>query len=296
MPATESLTIEILGDSSGLSQALDDALSRVESLQSAADSASTSAGGIGGRLASVSSSLQPLQLVGQQLNRISQQAQAIGQQPISLNVQPALSALQSLMSAIQAVAAQLSILSNTGGGPRGGLSGSPGGTVGPSPGASPRFNLTSRAISPQSLAVSPRLVAPPTVARLVPPLITSAGTSTYDLVNRISTPQQPLAEPSPERRSRGVTDVMQLPIRELFMSHQNSPSLSRTPESRSAMNTPTAFHSNESSLDRSMQLDHSSSTVNHFGGITIEVRETADVNELVRDLRLQGLSTRHRQG
>ena len=37
-------------------------------------------------------------------------------------------------------------------------------------------------------------------------------------------------------------------------------------------------------------------TINHFGGITIEVRETADVNSLMRDLRLQGLSTRHRQG
>jgi hypothetical protein len=40
----------------------------------------------------------------------------------------------------------------------------------------------------------------------------------------------------------------------------------------------------------------SSAVTNHFGGITIAVRETADVNSLMRDLRLQGLSLRHRHG
>lgn len=38
------------------------------------------------------------------------------------------------------------------------------------------------------------------------------------------------------------------------------------------------------------------STTNHFGGITIQVRETADVNALVRDLRLQGIHLRNRRG
>lgn len=37
-------------------------------------------------------------------------------------------------------------------------------------------------------------------------------------------------------------------------------------------------------------------TTNHFGGITIQVRETADVNALVRDLRLQGIHLRNRRG
>jgi hypothetical protein len=62
-------------------------------------------------------------------------------------------------------------------------------------------------------------------------------------------------------------------------------------------NSGSAFPSEFGSTGRSYSsLDQSSSTVNHYGGITIEVRETADVNALIRDLRLQGLSTRHRQG
>jgi hypothetical protein len=39
-----------------------------------------------------------------------------------------------------------------------------------------------------------------------------------------------------------------------------------------------------------------SATTNHFGGITVNVRETADVNALVRDLRLQGIHLRNRRG
>lgn len=39
-----------------------------------------------------------------------------------------------------------------------------------------------------------------------------------------------------------------------------------------------------------------STTNNHFGGITINVQETADVNALIRDLRLQGAHLRNRRG
>jgi hypothetical protein len=37
-------------------------------------------------------------------------------------------------------------------------------------------------------------------------------------------------------------------------------------------------------------------TTNHFGGITIQVAEAARVNEIVRDLRLQGVRLRNRRG
>lgn len=40
----------------------------------------------------------------------------------------------------------------------------------------------------------------------------------------------------------------------------------------------------------------STATTNHFGGININVRETADVNAVVRDLRLQGIQLRNRRG
>lgn len=272
MPATESLTIEIQGDSSGLSQALDDALSRVESLHSAADSASSSAAGIGGRLASVSTALQPLQQVGQQLSRISQQAQALSQQPITLNVQPALSALQSLMSAIQAVAAQLSALSTFGGRSGGGYGGVPrggagGGPRGGSGGSSPPISSSqstggSRISTPQSLAMPPQST------------LTQSSALT----------------------SHPIADASLLPVRGVFSGPRDGSSLGGSPDSRSMFRGSSSFSPGASSLDRSTQLDQSSATVNHFGGITIEVRETADVNSLMRDLRLQGLATRHRQG
>jgi hypothetical protein len=38
------------------------------------------------------------------------------------------------------------------------------------------------------------------------------------------------------------------------------------------------------------------STTNNYGGITIQVRETADVNGLMRDLRFQGIHLRNRRG
>ena len=37
-------------------------------------------------------------------------------------------------------------------------------------------------------------------------------------------------------------------------------------------------------------------TTNHFGGITIQVAEAGGVNEIVRDLRLQGVQLRNRRG
>lgn len=247
MPATESLTIEIQGDSSGLSQALDDALAKVQTLQSAADSAGVSVGSIGGRLAGVATAMQPLQLISQQLTRISQQARTLSQQSISLNVQPALSALQSLMSAIQAVASRLSALSQMGGGmirgpmQTGGGSGSSGGGGAGTSGANsatPRI-ATHMATSPTPFSLE-----------------LNAGAA-------IATGSSPIYEGIPVVGRNTGTSI--------------APDLSRTNTSYSS-------------------LDHSSSTVNHYGGITIEVRETADVNTLMRDLRLQGLSTRHRQG
>ena len=292
MPATESLTIEILGDSSGLSQALDDALSRVESLQSAAETASTSAGGIGGRLASVSTSLQPLQLVGQQLTRISQLAQALGQQPITLNVQPALSALQSLMAAVQAVAAQISAISLPGPGPVTG----PGGSGGPAPSGSLRTSLSAGSYVAPSLVVFPRVEAAPLAAVSETRASVSSHAFQVNDAKSMAIPQIPWDKPVQTSRPHMVSDATQLVIRELVASDPHSSGFISTPDARRANSSPTAFHSSTSSLDRSIQHDQSSSTVNHFGGITIEVRETADVNSLMRDLRLHGLSTRHRQG
>lgn len=248
MPVSESLTIEIQGDSSGLSQALDTALANVESLRSSADSAATAAGGIGGRLANVSMAIQPIQLVGQQLARLSLQAQALSHQPISLNVQPALSALQSLMSAIQAVAARLSLLSQMGGGSvRGGM-GTRASTASPGAGAA--------AAAASSSGITSRSDA----SSAWSPAFTSMGLST-----------------------------------EASQAAASIPTLGYVPTT-GRTNVPADSPSSSHFGGAYSSHDLSTSTVNHFGGITIEVRETADINALMRDLRLQGLSTRHRQG
>ena len=305
MPATESLTIEILGDSSGLSQSLDDALAKVESLQSATDGASTAAAGIGGKLATISSAMQPLQQIGQQLTRITQQAQALGQQPITLNVQPALSALQMLLSAIQAVAAQLSALSLPGVGPirgpggtggGGGGSGSGGGSGGTSP----------RSSSPQSTSGGNYAASGQHAAQYSPapprwnsssPGATRAGSPSENGMttsHRASPLRQPISIQSPAQRV--IADSAHQPMRDFTAASRTASRESSATDSRGIPRPSGAFSSSLTSIDRSIPQDHSSSTVNHFGGITIEVRETADVNTLMRDLRLQGLSTRHRQG
>ncbi len=289
MPATESLTIEILGDSSGLSQALDDALSRVESLQSATDSAAGSASGVGPRLASVSVALQPLQQVSQQLTRISQQAQALSQQPISLNVQPALSALQTLMSAIQAVAAQLrsiSVPSGVGGGRSGGAS----------TGSSPRNSNSPAAASAPRLAAPPSLGVASMMELSAPRTSAPAGAVQSLVAPRDPRRQQSSAEPVAPSRSSVISDTTHLPIREFVSRSLHQSSQDTGLDSRRAAYSLPALPLSGSSREQTTPHDHSSSTVNHFGGITIAVRETADVNSLMRDLRLQGLSTRHRQG
>lgn len=248
MPVSESLTIEIQGDSSGLSQALDAALANVESLRSTADSAATAAGGIGGRLANVSMAILPIQLVGQQLARVSLQAQALSQQPISLNVQPALSALQLLMATIQAVASRLSALSQLGGGGARGLMGAGAGSA-TAGGRAAAASASSQGATARGLASSAWTPSSTSLGEFTDMSLATSSTSPLSYV------------PSTGRTS--------------------------APVDSSSVHQPGSSYSSH---------DQSSSTVNHFGGITIEVRETADVNALMRDLRLQGLSTRHRQG
>lgn len=278
MPS-EALTIQIQGDSSSLSASLDDALSRIQSLQSSSEAAGASAEGIGGRLSGVSAALAPLNQVGQALSRISQQAAAIGQQPININVQPALASLQSLLSMIQSVAAQLQALSSP-------VSGFP--NPGSGPTASPGSG-NSRA-SNSSMAVSGPARTSSVQSSLAPQVYRSAATSTSGPLSFVAGPRQfnsSVERQLTERESRTIT----LPASEPAANPERS--RNRTTSERAKIATP-SFQSAEppAVTDRSM----SSSVTNHFGGITIAVRETADVNSLMRDLRLQGLSLRHRQG
>lgn len=282
MPA-ESLTIEIQGDSSSLAASLDEALSRIQSLQSSADATGASAEGIGGRLSGVSSALGPLNQVGQALARVSQQAAAIGQQPITLNVEPALASLRTLLSAIQSVAAQLQTLSS----PVGGIPGSGPGLPGTSSGSGPSRTSTAgmAAVGPARLMSTANTFAVQPPPKFPTNFIPLPGP--FSLVTVPSQPNSSFEHHLTMRESRSVT----LPV------PPQANSLER-PQSLSVRDRPSRPVSQFQRSDQSTVTDRSttSTVTNHFGGINIQVREAADVNSLMRDLRLQGLSLRHRQG
>jgi len=111
MPQVESLTIQILGDSSGLQQELSTVADMLSQLQDQLAGVSEGADNIGQAFAGLSSSLAPLKGLSGQLSLISQQLQQLANQPVTLNVQPALDALAQLMLSAQAVAMQLAALS-----------------------------------------------------------------------------------------------------------------------------------------------------------------------------------------
>src|SRR5262245_32178300 len=111
MAFSESLTVRILGDSSGLRREIADVVTEIASLQERLRAASSSSEQLGRSVGNVSAAIRPLQQVSQFLSRITQQVQALNQTPVSLNIQPALQALQQLMNAAQAAAGMLRLLS-----------------------------------------------------------------------------------------------------------------------------------------------------------------------------------------
>ena len=282
MPA-EALTIEILGDSSSLAASLDEALSRIQSLQSSADAASASAEGIGGRLSGVSSALGPLNQVGQALTRVSQQAAAIGQQPITLNVEPALASLQVLLTTIQSVAAQLQLLSS----PVGGIPGSRPGLPGTSSVTGP-----SRTSSASMAAVGPAR-SMSTASAFTFQTSSTPRTNALPLPGSFSFATVPSRPNSWVERHLTTRDT-----RSVTLSNPAQVDSRERPQGLVAQDRLSRPASQFQRFDQSTVTDRSTTSMvtNHFGGITIEVRETADVNSLMRDLRLQGLSLRHRQG
>ncbi|WP_145372257.1 hypothetical protein [Maioricimonas rarisocia] len=62
------------------------------------------------------------------------------------------------------------------------------------------------------------------------------------------------------------------------------------------LNAGTAPSSERTAPSAAPSPTESSATTNHFGGITVNVRETADVSRLVQELRWQGIDLRHRRG
>ena len=96
MSYSESLTVRILGDSSGLQRELDSVMQSLSTLQRDIESASRAGARIGDALSRVSRATGPLRQVSSLLTGVSQQARALSAQAISLNLAPAIAALQRL--------------------------------------------------------------------------------------------------------------------------------------------------------------------------------------------------------
>lgn len=111
MAFAESLTVRILGDSSGLRRELDAVVSDIRSLRGELEQVTGIGEQLGEGLGRADGAERPLEQIGQALSRITAQVRTLGQTPVTLNVQPALASLAQLSLAISAIAAQLQALS-----------------------------------------------------------------------------------------------------------------------------------------------------------------------------------------
>ena len=265
---SESLTVRILADSSGFRTEVESALSLLDRFSNEV----AAVAGIGQTLAQafqpLSQGIAPLRSISRLLTLIQKQIRAIGQTPLTINVKPALAALRSLSAAIAAAAARLRALSAASSAPTAvaaGKGAQPLAAAGSVPRASAAAALPAAGLGRQSAPL--HAAAPPT---------SPLGTATASSV--------PSHFPTPAQLT------VNLPASAASQSVENSSR--RSPSNESAQPSPVdrSARSNPTSIEP-VTTNH-----NHFGGITVNVRETADVTALVRDLRLQGIHLRNRRG
>ncbi|MCA9045119.1 MAG: hypothetical protein KDA69_12405 [Planctomycetaceae bacterium] len=275
MSYTESLTVRILGDSSGLHQELSRVEQALNGLNERIESTNQAGAKISQVFQRVGNASRPLQQLGNLLNQVRQRAQALGQTPITLNVRPALAALQQLMSAITATANQLRALSFGGGGP----SLPPAGPVGP---AVPNTSRTTRGFASGGL-----VSGPPGIDR-VPTRLTAGEfvlsrsaveTLGHGFVNRLN--QRP-DQLSTEFRSRPLPQAsLALPPTQ-HASRHFQPHLQREPVTIQR----TSQHNSETNHN----------TVNQIGGITVNVQQDVDLAGLLDSVQSQHVALRNRRG
>ncbi|MEZ5943796.1 MAG: hypothetical protein R3C18_20565 [Planctomycetaceae bacterium] len=278
MSYTESLTVRILGDSSGLHQELSRVEQALNGLHERIESTNQAGAKISQVFQRVGNASRPLQQLGNLLNQVRQRAQALGQTPITLNVRPALAALQQLMSAIAATANQLRTLSFGGGGPSLPPLG-PAGPVGP---AVPNTSRTTRGFASGGL-----VSGPPGIDR-VPTRLTAGEfvlsrsaveTLGQGFVNRLN--QRP-DQFSTEFRSRPLPQASLAPPPTQHVSRHFQPHLQREPvtiQRNSQHNTETNHN-----------------TVNQIGGITVNVQQDVDLAGLLDSVQSQHVALRNRRG
>lgn len=283
MSFSESLTVRILGDSSQLQDELRSVTDQFDQLQRRMSEVSQGAQRIGQAFRQLSSATRPLQQLQRLLGQVSQQIRTISQQPVTLNVQPALQALQRLLQMARAVAAQLQALGGIGvpAGVPGGFPGmTGGGRVGGPAGGGPRGMISGGLVAgpPGIDRVPVRLTAGEFVLRRE--VVQRLGGTLLDRLNRTPDHLSPrLVPPDIGGGDRSPLFPIEINLRQRqpLRTAESRP----VQRSRPEMTTPPAT---------------SPSTTNHFGGVTIQVREAAEVDSLLRDLRHQGIRLRNRRG
>lgn len=113
---SESLTVQILADSSQFSQELDNLISRMNSFQQQLERIGQSQRGLSSLARRLQALRSPLGQVSSMLRRVTLQLRQLSGMSVSINVSPAMRALAQLSAAISQVAAQLAAL-GSGGGP-----------------------------------------------------------------------------------------------------------------------------------------------------------------------------------
>ncbi|WP_437194554.1 hypothetical protein [Planctomicrobium sp. SH527] len=277
MPITESLTVQILGDSSALQNELEHVAEMLGGLQQSLTDSSSNAGQLGNAFQSLSGATRPLQGITNQLSAINQQIQAIAQQPVMLNVAPAVEALMQLIQMAQMAAQQIAALNTSiplggmgGGMPMGGgMDGMPirgyasGGLVtGPS-----GIDQVPARLSAGEFVMNRDAVAAIGVQRLEHINSTAGRSGASDSETVQSNLHTSVATPS-------------FPVPRAMTVAYGATSNAASPSVR-----------NSSTSTTSTQMLN-----NNFGGIQIHVRETADVQELFREMRVDGIGLRHRRG
>lgn len=260
---SESLTVRILADSSSFRGELDNALSQLDRFRESVRTSATAGSTLADSFSQLSQAIGPLQQISKLLSGIGQQIRAIGQTPLTIDVSQAIGSLMSLLNMIDMVAARLRALSMPTSLPGvGGPGGIPGG--GP-PGVAPGVGGPLPGLPGKYGATAPFIAAAMSGPRSAAALRMPIAPEPRDVIVNLPALAEPaitgdrIASPTPAPSLAGSSDAY------------------GTTASRAA-------------------VPAESSTTNHFGGITIQVRETADVNTLVRDLRLQGIHLRNRRG
>lgn len=108
---SESITVTLTADSSGLQSELQNVVSQLDNLKSRVQSVQQGFQQAGSAANSLGSAVGPVQSLGRALEQVASQVDSLSHMSISLNVTPALNSLSMLSQAVAQVAAQLQSLS-----------------------------------------------------------------------------------------------------------------------------------------------------------------------------------------